>query len=131
MITNLHHISLAVRNVDVAVPDLQNKFGAKFVSKDISEANSRIAAHLELGSTHIVLMEPLGEGGEIAKFLESRGEGIHSVTFEVDDLEKSLETLTNNGARVVYRGSAFGYNFAFIHPKDCFGLMIELAQKAE
>ena len=129
MIAKFHHIALIVESLDKAIPQLET-LGAKFVSKDASQAEGRTSAHLQLGGIEIVLMEPLGEGGEVARLLKARGEGVHSLSFEVDNLETVLETLTSKGIRVVYKGSALGYNFSFTHPKDCCGVMFELVERA-
>jgi methylmalonyl-CoA/ethylmalonyl-CoA epimerase len=78
------------------------------------------------------LLEPHGEDSAVGKFLARRGEGLHHVCFEVDDIEASLREFARQGARLIDekpRKGAGGHLVAFVHPKSSHGVLVELKQK--
>ena len=77
------------------------------------------------------LIEPVGDGGVIGKFIESRGEGIHHLCIEVDDIRKTLADLADKGVRLIDTEPRQGIEgmVAFIHPKSMNGVLIELLEK--
>jgi len=88
---------------------------------------------IELPNTKIELLEPLGEGSPIAKFLEKNAEGgIHHICYEVADIHAARDKLHEEGARVLGDGEpkigAHGKPVLFLHPKDFCGTLIELEQ---
>ena len=91
-------------------------------------------AFLRAGDTLVELLAPLHEQSEVSRFLEKRGEGIHHICFEVPDILKSLEELEEDGVRVINRQpsiGAEGYPVAFLHPKSCSGVLVELLEETE
>ena len=79
----------------------------------------------------IELVEPLGEDSPVQKFLDKKGEGIHHIAFNVEDIDAALETMKNKGVELVttqpYQG-AHGKKVAFLSPKSCHGVLIELCE---
>ena len=76
-------------------------------------------------------LEPTSDDSSLAKFIRERGEGLHHIAFEVDDIEKETEELKLRGFRFVYEKSAegkFGSRVNFIHPKSTGGVLVELTQ---
>jgi methylmalonyl-CoA/ethylmalonyl-CoA epimerase len=124
------HISIAVRDLKKAEEDFRNMFGWKVAGryKDVGE-NIRVV-YFEVGPTAVELMEDIDGTGEVAKFIEKRGEGVMVVSFNVDNCMDSLRHLQQNGARVIDTeprlAEELDRNFAFIHPKACHGVLTEV-----
>lgn len=133
MIGRLNHVAIAVKNLDAAVAVYRDTLGA-----DVSEALAQpdhgvTVVFITLPNTKIELLEPLGEGSPIAKFLEKNPDGgIHHVCYEVDDIFTARDRMKNEGARVLGSGDpkigAHGKPVLFLHPKDFCGTLVELEQ---
>ncbi len=90
------------------------------------------ALFLPVGEGNLELLEPLGAISTVASFLEKRGEGMHHICFEVDDIEKALADFAAQGAKLIDqkpRPGAGGHLVAFVHPKSTHGVLVELKQK--
>ncbi|MBU2636462.1 MAG: methylmalonyl-CoA epimerase, partial [Bacteroidetes bacterium] len=89
-------------------------------------------AMLEVGGAHIELLEGTSADSPISKFIEKKGEGIHHLSFEVEDIERELARLKESGVQLIDekpRLGAGGHLIAFVHPKSTNGVLIELSQK--
>jgi methylmalonyl-CoA/ethylmalonyl-CoA epimerase len=89
------------------------------------------AVMLDLGSTHVELIAPIGPGSAISGFLEKRGEGMHHVAYRVDDIRAALDQLRQDGARLLDeepRVGVMGQLVAFVHPKSFGGVLTELVE---
>ena len=85
-----------------------------------------------IGEGGIELLEPTSPESPIAKFIEKRGEGVHHLSFEVDDIEHEIARLTAEGFEMIDkqpRIGADGYRIAFLHPKSTNSVLIEISQK--
>jgi methylmalonyl-CoA epimerase len=128
MSMKVHHIGIAVKSLE------REKFWDQFLNvkaeeyKEIPEQKVKIA-FIPVGETKIELLEPLGEGA-VSKFLEKRGEGIHHIAIEVDDIEKVLATMKEAGIRVIDETPRQGAEgkIAFVHPASTGGILLELVQ---
>lgn len=133
MIGRLNHVAIAVPNLAAATATYEKTLGAK-VSPPLPQPDHGVTVvFVELPNTKIELLEPLGEGSPIAKFLERNGEGgIHHVCYEVADIIAAREQLKAQGARVLGDGNprigAHGKPVLFLHPKDFCGTLVELEQ---
>lgn len=133
MIGRLNHVAIAVPNLEAACAVYAKKLGAKLSSPlDQPEHGVRVV-FIELPNTKIELLEPIGDGSPIAKFLERNGEGgIHHLCYEVDDILAARDQLKAGGARVLGDGTpkigAHGKPVLFLHPKDFCGTLVELEQ---
>ncbi|WP_462137176.1 methylmalonyl-CoA epimerase [Candidatus Mycalebacterium sp.] len=133
---SLYHIAIAVKNLKESEKLYETVMGLKVTHREeIAEQGVR-ASMLQPQSgegTAIELLEPTGEDSPIHKFLETRGEGIHHICFFVDDIEKSLAELKNQGVRLIDetpRAGAYNSKVAFVHPKAMNGVLVELAEIA-
>jgi methylmalonyl-CoA/ethylmalonyl-CoA epimerase len=98
----------------------------------IKEQKTRVG-FLTVGETSIELVEPSCEDSPIAKFLSTKGPGIHHLCFEVDDIEEEIKTLTHQGAQLIDRIPRPGAHetlVAFLHPRGTGGVLVELSQKS-
>ena len=133
MIGRLNHVAIAVKDLAKASTVYKNALGAKVGAPFAQPEHGVTVVFIELPNTKIELLEPLGEGSPIAKFLEKSPDGgIHHVCYEVDDIIASRDQLKAQGARVLGDGNpkigAHGKPVLFLHPKDFCGTLIEIEQ---
>jgi methylmalonyl-CoA/ethylmalonyl-CoA epimerase len=132
MIKKVHHIAVVVKSLDEALELYENLFGIKPSKIETIQKQGVKAALLPIAEGGAIeLLEPIDPQSGIAKFLESRGEGIHHICFEVENVDQELCVLANKGAQLIDEQGRFGLagKVGFIHPKSTRGVLIELAQK--
>lgn len=133
MIGNLSHVAIAVPDLEVAIHQYENVFGAFVTSpQDIPNHGVRVAM-VKLSNTTIELITPLGKTSPLKSFLKKNPQGgIHHLCYEVSDITKARDVLTVAGLRVIGDGTPTpGYHgnpVLFFHPKDCLGALIELEE---
>lgn len=130
-IKEIRHIGIAVRDLSSAVQFFERTFGFKTVHQ--STGMGLRVALLKGGGTPIELIQDEVPGGTIGKFIEKRGEGVQHLCFEVEDIGLAMKELQSHGVRFLDkepREGAQDAQVAFIHPKDSYGVLIELAQYA-
>jgi methylmalonyl-CoA/ethylmalonyl-CoA epimerase len=133
MIGRLNHVAIAVRDIAKATAVYRDTLGAQ-VSAAVPQPDHGVTTvFIMLPNTKIELLEPLGEGSPIHKFLERNPDGgIHHVCYEVDDILAARDQLKAGGARVLGDGEprigAHGKPVLFLHPKDFLGTLVELEQ---
>ncbi len=133
MIGRLNHVAIAVRDLASATAVYRDTLGA-VVSAPLAQPEHGVTVvFITLPNTKIELLEPLGEGSPIAKFLERNADGgIHHVCYEVEDILDARDRLVKSGARVLGSGEprigAHGKPVLFLHPKDFCGTLVELEQ---
>jgi methylmalonyl-CoA/ethylmalonyl-CoA epimerase len=133
MIGRLNHVAIAVKDLAASTALYRDTLGAKVSEPLPQPAHGVTVVFIELPNTKIELLEPLGEGSPIAKFLERNADGgIHHICYEVDDILAARDTLKAKGARVLGDGEpkigAHGKPVLFLHPKDFNGTLVELEQ---
>lgn len=133
MLKGISHIGIAVRNLDEAIKLYTEALGARLEGIHRAPEAGMGAAMLSVGDDKLELIEPIGTEGVIAKFLESRGEGIHHISIEVDDIVETLKSLSDKGVRLIDTKPRQGIEgrIAFIHPKAMNGVLIELVEKGK
>lgn len=133
MIGRLNHVAIAVKDLAAATAVYRDTLGG-LVSDAVAQPDHGVTTvFVELPNTKIELLEPLGEGSPIAKFLERNPDGgIHHLCYEVDDILAARDRLVRDGARVLGTGEprigAHGKPVLFLHPKDFCGTLVELEQ---
>lgn len=130
MVNKIHHIGVAVNNVEEVAELFRDVFGCRV--EGVKESGGMKAAFVFAGDTEIELLEDHRPDTPIGKFLESRGEGIHHLSFEVDDIEATLKELKVRGVELIDEKSRIGVHnvpIAFINPKSTRGVLVELCQK--
>ncbi len=131
MIKKVHHVAIAVRNLDEALKLYENLFGIKASKIETVPEQGVKAALIPIGdSTEIEFIEPIDPNGGVAKFLQSRGEGIHHICLEVDNVDQALNTISQRGGQLIDQKSrkGLGGRIGFVHPKSTKGVLIELTQ---
>ncbi|HEY3216826.1 MAG TPA: methylmalonyl-CoA epimerase [Candidatus Eisenbacteria bacterium] len=130
-VRGLSHIALAVRDADPVVERLVAALGARRGDEEILDQGTLRLVFVHLGPVTLELLEPRSADHTVAKFLETRGPGLHHVSLEVADLEATLERCRAAGVRLIDetpRPGAHESRVAFVHPKSLFGVLIELCQ---
>jgi methylmalonyl-CoA/ethylmalonyl-CoA epimerase len=126
---SIHHIGVAVENLDEAAQLWAALFGAAVEHRDTVEDQGVEAASLRTGSGRVELLAPLGPDTPVGRFLAKRGPGMHHVAFEVADLAAELDRLRRDGVELideVPRRGLFGLQVAFVHPEATGGVLAEL-----
>ena len=132
MIKKVDHIAVVVKNLDEALQLYDNLFGAKPSKIETLPEQGVKAALLPMAEGgEIELLEPIDPQSGVGKFLETRGEGIHHICLETDNVDQELCTLADKGAQLIDKQGRPGLagRVGFIHPKSTKGVLIELAQK--
>jgi lactoylglutathione lyase/methylmalonyl-CoA/ethylmalonyl-CoA epimerase len=126
----ISHIGVAVSNIDEAIKLYSGILGLKVTGIETVEEQKVKSAMIPVGESRIELMESTDPEGPVGKFIAKRGEGIHHISLEVDDIDKMLEKLSKAGVELIdkkARVGAGGNKIAFIHPKSMHGVLLELS----
>jgi methylmalonyl-CoA/ethylmalonyl-CoA epimerase len=132
MITRIDHIGIAIQNINDALKFFQDALGIELDHVALEEGGRTSVAFMPVGTSDVELVEPQDEESGLGKFLAKRGEGIHHICFEVDDIDAALARLKEHGAQLIDetpRMNAKGMRYAFVHPKSAHGVLIELYQR--
>lgn len=127
----LDHVAIAVKDLDQAVAFYQRAFGLELAEIEVVEEQKVKTAIFGHGLGRIELICPTEAGTGVAKFLEKRGEGLHHICIEVEDIDAALAELKAQGAPLIDQTpkiGAGGAKIAFIHPKGTHGVLTELRQ---
>ncbi len=128
----LHHIGIAVRNINNLLSLYRELCSSKEVHIEEVPQDEVKIAFIQIGESMIELLEPLAPSSPVHKFLEKRGEGMHHIAIEVEDIKSHLKRLKMDGVQLIdespRRGSE-GLLVAFIHPKSTGGVLIELCER--
>lgn len=130
-ITHIEHLGIAVKSIEDALPYWENVLGFKCYSIEVVEDQKVRTAFFKVGQTKIELLEPTSPESTIAKFIETRGEGIHHLAFAVNNIEESLAEAESKGIRLIDktpRKGAEGLTIAFMHPKSTGGVLTEFCE---
>jgi len=128
----IDHIGVAVRDLDKALSLYRDVLGMAIGGTDEVPAQKVRLAFVPVGDTRLELLEPTQADSNIAKFLESRGEGVHHIALEVEDIEGALARLKEKGVRLINPEPVKGAHntrIAFLHPKETNGVLLELVEQ--
>ncbi|UCD91684.1 MAG: methylmalonyl-CoA epimerase [Methanobacteriota archaeon] len=131
MFNRIHHIGVAVSNLDDAVRRYEEELGFHLEGREKVESEEVEVAIFQVGESRIELLQSTQPDGIISRFIEKRGEGIHHLAVEVEDIERELTELKARGSPVldeIPRIGAGGCKVAFIHPKGASGVLLELIE---
>src|SRR5256712_3385911 len=127
----LDHVGIAVRNLGDAARFYGAVFGLSMAERyELPDEGVRVA-FLRSGGVDLELLEPLGEGGPLAKFLATHGPGLHHIAFRVPDIRRAMSAAAAAGCMVIEpapRRGARGSPIAFLHPSAAGGVLVELVQ---
>lgn len=131
MIKGINHIGIAVKNLEESMKKFQTIFSVEsFHQETVKEQKVKVAS-FDLNGILIELTAATDDSSPIAKFIEKRGEGIHHIAFESDEIQSDLTKLSNDGIELINKIPADGAHdmlIAFLHPKSTNGVLMELCQ---
>ena len=129
-IKKIDHIGIAVSDLESAKDFYTKALGLKVGREEALEGMK--VAFIPVGKVNLELIQSATDDGVIAKFIARRGEGVHHIAYEVDDVSSALEELKSQGVKLVDeapRTGADGKEVAFVHPKSSYGVLTELVCK--
>ena len=128
----VEHIGIAVKDLTNANQLFEKLFNQPHYKVEAVESEGVSTSFFQLGETKIELLEATNENSAIAKFIEKRGEGIHHIAFEVEDIDAEMERLIKEGFQLIQQSPKEGADnkkICFLHPKSTNGVLIELCQE--
>ena len=131
MLGRIHHVAYVVADIDAALERLGATFGLRPAVREVMADQGVEAVLCGRAGAAVELIRPLEADGAVARFLEARGEGLHHVAFEVDDLDAALADLRARGAELIDerpRAGLGGHRVAFVHPRSANGVLTELVE---
>ena len=131
MILKIEHIGIAVQNMERANALFESLLGTPSYKMEKVEAEGVSTSFFKVGESKVELLEATNEMSPIAKFISKKGEGIHHIAFEVDDIEKTMASLKSRGFELlsdVPKKGADNKLICFLHPKSTNGVLVELCQ---
>ena len=131
LLTEIDHVAIAVRDLDAAIAWYADVLGAAVVHRELVASDGVEEALVAVAESYVQLLTPTTETSPVARFLSSRGEGLHHVAYRVADCAEALAAVRAAGARVideVPRPGSRGTTVAFVHPSASFSTLIELVQ---
>ena len=133
-ITHIEHIGIAVRNIEEQLPYYEQILGLKCYNIEVVEDQKVKTAFFKVGDTKIELLEPTSPESTIAKFIETRGEGVHHIAYATKSVKDALKKAEEKGVQLIDkepRKGAEGLNIAFLHPRSTGRVLTELCEHPE
>ncbi len=128
---HIDHIGIAVRDLDKAIATYEKILNKKLSKTERVESEKVETAFFETGESKVELLGPTTPDSVIQKFVDKKGEGIHHVAFEVDDIHSEMKRLKDEGFTLLNEQPKQGADnklVAFLHPKGNHGVLVELCQ---
>lgn len=128
----IEHIGIAVRTLAESVPLFEKLLNSQCYKTEVVESEKVNTAFFKTSDTKIELLESTDENGVISKFIDKKGEGLHHIAFDVDNIESEMERLRNEGFILLNDKPKKGADnklVCFLHPKTTNGVLIELCEE--
>lgn len=128
----VEHIGIAVRTLAESVPLFEKLLNSQCYKTEVVESEKVNTAFFKTRDTKIELLESTDENGVISKFIDKKGEGLHHIAFDVDNIESEMERLRNEGFILLNDKPKKGADnklVCFLHPKTTNGVLIELCEE--
>jgi methylmalonyl-CoA/ethylmalonyl-CoA epimerase len=127
----LDHVAVAVTNLEESLAFYKEQFGLDLIDIEVVEEQGVRVAKLNLGNTHLELLEPLSPDTPVGKFIAQRGSGLHHICMGVENIHSEIDNLKAHGTRLIDQTPRIGAGncqIAFVHPKATGGVLMELSQ---
>jgi methylmalonyl-CoA/ethylmalonyl-CoA epimerase len=128
----VEHIGIAVKSLDISIPLFEKLLNTNCYKTELVEAEQVNTAFFKTGETKLELLESTAAEGVIAKYIDKKGEGMHHIAFDVDDIEAEMKRLQQEGFVLLNEKPKHGADnklVCFLHPKGTNGVLIELCQE--
>lgn len=132
MIKKIEHIGIAVKNISQSNELFKKLFGKEHYKVEAVASEGVSTSFFMLGETKIELLEATSDNSAIAKFIEKKGEGIHHIAYEVDNLDEEMVRLKQEGFELINQTAKDGADnkrICFLHPKTTNGVLVELCEE--
>jgi len=132
MLKKINHIGIAVRSIESGIAPYR-ALGLEPEGEEVVEEQKVRMVFLTVGESRLELLEPTSTDSPVAKFIEKKGEGIHHIAFQVENIEEALAQAEAQGLRLIDkrpRSGAHGTHIAFLHPKSTGGVLMELCEES-
>ncbi|MCB9436560.1 MAG: methylmalonyl-CoA epimerase [Anaerolineales bacterium] len=130
MTHKINHIAIVVPNLNEALGFWRDALALDLERTEENPGENVNIAFMEVGGTHIELLEPTDSNSGIGKYMEKRGPGLHHICLEVDDIEATMQRLRDHHIELINEApktrSEDGVRYAFVHPRSTFGVLVEL-----
>jgi len=127
----IHHVGVAVEDLEAAIELYTNKFGAELTHRASNEKDGLSAAFLRAGDAEVELLQPLREDTPVGKFLAKRGPGLHHIAVAVSDIDQAIAEARANGLEMIDQEPRIGLHgtrIAFVHPNSVGGVLTEFVE---
>jgi methylmalonyl-CoA/ethylmalonyl-CoA epimerase len=131
-IKRIAHLGVVVKDLDNALKLFTESLPLEMTHSE--DYQGMKIGFIPIGDSSVELLQDISGSSAIKKYLDNKGEGIHHIAFEVDDINQAVEELKQKGVRMIDetpRQGAHGMSIAFIHPKETHGILMELVQPSE
>ncbi len=128
----IEHLGIAVKDLEASSKLYEALLGKPSYKTEVVESEGVKTMFFEVGQSKIELLEASNPESPIAKFIEKRGEGIHHIAYDVEDIEKEIARLQKEGFQMIHstpKDGADNKKIAFLHPKSSGGVLVELCQE--
>ena len=132
MLKKIEHIGIAVKSISETQHVFESLLGTACYKIEEVASEGVTTAFFQIGESKIELLEATQPDSPIAKYLEKRGQGVHHLAFDVENIEHEIERLTNEGFVLIHhtpKDGADNKKIAFLHPKSTKGILVELCQE--
>ncbi|MFI5047744.1 MAG: methylmalonyl-CoA epimerase [Acidimicrobiia bacterium] len=132
MLTEIDHVAIAVNDLEAAIEYYRTSYGVEVAHREVVERDGVEEALLQVADSYVQLLMPIRDDSPVAKFLATRGEGLHHIGYRVDSCAEALERVRAEGGRLIDeapRPGSRGTTVAFVHPKGAFGTLVELVEE--
>lgn len=129
---HIEHLGIAVKDLEVSIPVYERLLGTPCYKREAVESEGVITAFFQSSINKVELLQATSNDSPIAKFIATRGEGIHHVAFAVKDIHSEMARLRKEGFRLLNEEPKIGADnklICFVHPKDAGGVLMELCQE--
>ena len=130
----IEHIGIAVKNMEISNELFSSLFGEKPYKSEAVESEGVTTSFFQIGPNKIELLQGMTKESTISKFIDKKGEGIHHIAFEVENIHQEIKRLKKEGFTMIHETPKKGADnklIAFLHPKSSNGVLIELCQEVE
>ena len=128
MIKKFNHVGIAVKDLDKAVEFFEKTYGAKLLWRKRYEDLKLESAFIAVGEAKFELSAAIEPGSLLNKYIETRGEGIHHVSLEVDEFDLTIKEFREKGLKVIGEAETEDFKAAFLHPQSNLGILTEIIE---
>ncbi|MEN6294517.1 MAG: methylmalonyl-CoA epimerase [Chloroherpetonaceae bacterium] len=132
MIKSINHIGIAVKDLEQSLPIFQRLFQVENIHRETVEDQKVKIASFKIGEVRIEITQAISEDSPIAKFIEKKGEGVHHIAFETDDINQELSRIKSDNFNIIDeipRNGAHDMLISFLHPRSTNSVLTEICQK--